>query len=152
MISSSINDVFNSQLCSQSPYVLPFNPNKLSKNAFSMLPISFCEPNFASTQSRPSGWNCINHIYGVQVGGQALVVEQSQFEVFSADPKGFTSFRWHCQFTLSVESHANCSSLPNPKPTFPCSYGFLPSWWSWWRWSFESTSWELYYLWTIHFQ
>jgi hypothetical protein len=26
--------------------------------------------------------------------------------------------------TLSVESHANCSSLPNPNPTFPCSSGF----------------------------
>ncbi len=26
--------------------------------------------------------------------------------------------------TFSVESHANCSSLPNPDPTFPCSSGF----------------------------
>ncbi len=62
IISSSINDNFNSQLCSQSPYVLHsilvISSPEMHGTFILNVAYLICEPNFASTQSRPpSGWN-----------------------------------------------------------------------------------------------
>lgn len=154
MISSSINDILNSQLCSQSPYVLHsilvISSPEMHGTFILNVAHLICEPNFASTQSRPpSGWNCIN---GLQVGGQALVVEQSQFEVFFSWSQRLHQFQMALQFTLSVESHANCSSLPNPNPTFPCSsldFAFLVVMVEVLLWIHKLGA---YHHWTIHFQ
>lgn len=154
MISSSINDILNSQLCSQSPYVLHsilvISSPEMHGTFILNVAHLICEPNFASTQSRPpSGWNCIN---GLQVGGQALVVEQSQFEVFFSWSQRLHQFQMALQFTLSVESQANCSSLPNPNPTFPCSsldFAFLVVMVEVLLWIHKLGA---YHHWTIHFQ
>jgi hypothetical protein len=141
-------------LCSQSPYVLHsilvISSPEMHGTFILNVAYLICEPNFASTQSRPpSGWNFIN---GVQVGGQALVVEQSQFEVFFSWVQRLHQFQMALQFTLSVESQANCSSLPNPNPTFPCSsldFAFLVVMVEVLLWIHKLGA---YHHWTIHFQ
>lgn len=83
------------------------------------------EPNFASTQSRPSGWNCINHTY--YMGCRQVAKHQwwnnPSLKYFQLIPEA-SPVSDGIAITLSVESHANCSTLPNPNPTFPCSSGF----------------------------
>lgn len=146
--------IFYSQLCSQSPYVFhSILVSKLSKNAFSMLPISFVNPILHQPKVDPSGWNCINHIYGVQVGGQSTSGGTIPvWSIFSWSPEA-SPVSDGIAITLSVESHANCSSLPNP-PTPPffhalLDFAFLVLMVEVILWI--TTSWELY-LWTIHFQ
>lgn len=148
MISSSINDILNSQLCSQSPYVLHsilvISSPEMHGTFILNVAHLICEPNFASTQSRPpSGWNLYqSYIWCKQVAKHQWWNNPS-LKYFSADSRGFTSFRWHCNLPFQLNLKLTAQASLTPTPPFHALLWILPSWWSWWRCSFESTSWEL---------
>lgn len=115
IISSSINDNFNSQLCSQSPYVL-----------HSILVIS--SPEMHGTFILNVAHFTILHqpkvdhqVVGIGSMGCKQVAKHQwwnnpSLKYFSADPRGFTSFRWHCNLPFQLNLMLTAQASPNLQP------------------------------------